>query len=103
MTFLKVALFLTTKRKTGWVVTMDIRKGMVADAEAISSILAQSWKVAFKGSVPQKYLDELKEDFWVDFFPTGNQGRADHCPISLRSPSACGVYFLWEVTGLPSG
>ena len=71
MTFLKVALFLTTKRKTGWVVTMDIRKGMVADAEAISSILAQSWKVAFKGSVPQVYLDELKEDFWVDFFQQG--------------------------------
>ena len=50
---------------------MDIRKGRVEDIEVISSILARSWKVAFKGSVPQEYLDELKEDFWVEFFQKG--------------------------------
>ena len=69
MAFLKVALFFDVLSRIEE--KMDIRKGRVEDIEVISSILARSWKVAFKGSVPQEYLDELKEDFWVEFFQKG--------------------------------
>lgn len=47
---------------------MYIRKAELNDVIDISRIHALSWKAAYKSIVPQKYLDELKEDFWVDAF-----------------------------------
>lgn len=49
---------------------MNIRKGTLDDVKDISRIHALSWKSAYKGIVPQAYLDELKEDFWVTAFTT---------------------------------
>ncbi|MCB8814405.1 hypothetical protein [Desulfosporosinus shakirovi] len=43
----------------------DVR---VQDAETISNIYAISWKVAYKGIIPQRYLEELQNDFWVSAF-----------------------------------
>ena len=47
---------------------IKIRKGTLEDVKDISNIYALSWKSAYKGIVPQKYLDELKCDFWVSSF-----------------------------------
>lgn len=47
---------------------MNIREGTLDDVKAISYIHALSWKSAYQGIVPQTYLDELKEDFWVSAF-----------------------------------
>lgn len=47
---------------------MNIRKGTLDDVKDISRIHALSWKSAYEGIVPQAYLDELKEDFWVSAF-----------------------------------
>jgi ribosomal protein S18 acetylase RimI-like enzyme len=47
---------------------MEIRKATLDDIKDISRIYALSWKTAYKGIVPQTYLDELKEDFWVTAF-----------------------------------
>ncbi|EHQ89603.1 GNAT family N-acetyltransferase [Desulfosporosinus youngiae] len=47
---------------------MEIRKATLHDVKQISRIHALSWKSAYKGIVPQAYLDELKEDFWVPAF-----------------------------------
>lgn len=47
---------------------VKIRKATLEDVEDISNIYALSWKSAYKGIVPQKYLDELKCDFWVSSF-----------------------------------
>lgn len=49
-------------------VYMEIRKATIDDVKDISRIHALSWKSAYKGIVPQTYLDELKEDFWVPVF-----------------------------------
>lgn len=49
---------------------MEIRTGTLEDVKDISRIYALSWKSAYKGIVPQAYLDELKEDFWVSAFTT---------------------------------
>lgn len=43
-----------------------IRKADLNDIYTISKIYALSWKKAYIGMVSQKYLDELKEDFWVE-------------------------------------
>ncbi|MBV7272412.1 GNAT family N-acetyltransferase [Clostridiaceae bacterium UIB06] len=47
---------------------VKIRKATLNDVNTISNIYALSWKHAYKGIVPQKYLDELKSDFWVSSF-----------------------------------
>lgn len=47
---------------------MNIRKATFDDVKDISRIHALSWKSAYKGIIPQAYLDELKEDFWVPAF-----------------------------------
>lgn len=47
---------------------VKIRKATLEDANTISNIYALSWKSAYKGIVPQKYLDELKCTFWVSSF-----------------------------------
>ncbi|AKN29918.1 GCN5 family acetyltransferase [Clostridium carboxidivorans P7] len=47
---------------------VTLKKATLNDANVISNIYALSWKSAYKGIVPQKYLDELKLDFWVSSF-----------------------------------
>ncbi|MCI1930114.1 MAG: GNAT family N-acetyltransferase [Clostridia bacterium] len=47
---------------------IKIRQADLEDVYTISRIYALSWKSAYKGIVPQKYLDELKYDFWVPSF-----------------------------------
>lgn len=49
---------------------MVIRKATVEDVQDISRIHALSWKSAYKGIIPQDYLDELKEGFWIPAFGT---------------------------------
>lgn len=45
-----------------------LRQATAADAFTISRIYAQSWKTAFRGQVPDGYLDALPEEHWVPFF-----------------------------------
>jgi len=47
---------------------VKIRKATLKDVNVISNIYALSWKSAYKGIVPQKYLDVLKCNFWVSSF-----------------------------------
>lgn len=47
---------------------MEIRKATLDDVKDISRIHALSWKSAYKGIIPQAYLDELNEDFWISAF-----------------------------------
>ncbi|MDO0824126.1 GNAT family N-acetyltransferase [Desulfosporosinus nitroreducens] len=49
---------------------MEIRKASLDDVKKISCIHALSWKSAYKEIIPQTYLDELKEDYWVSAFTT---------------------------------
>lgn len=45
-----------------------IRYAKKEDSETISNIYASSWKSAYKGIVPEKYLYELKNNFWTSKF-----------------------------------
>lgn len=47
---------------------ISIRKGTKKDSELISRIYAESWRSAYKGMVPDEYLNDLKDDFWVEKF-----------------------------------
>ncbi|PRR81052.1 GNAT family N-acetyltransferase [Clostridium vincentii] len=47
---------------------ITIRYAKKEDSETISNIYASSWKIAYKGIVPEKYLSELSNDFWASNF-----------------------------------
>jgi hypothetical protein len=47
---------------------MEIRKATLSDIADISRIHAISWKYAYQGLIPQQFLDELEEDYWVERF-----------------------------------
>ncbi len=47
---------------------MEIRKAVRENIGEISRIHALSWKAAYRELVPQQFLDELKEDNWVETF-----------------------------------
>lgn len=47
---------------------IQIRCAQSSDSAAISQIYAASWRCAYRGMVPQQYLDELRDDFWTEKF-----------------------------------
>ncbi len=47
---------------------MFVKRATVQDVKIISYIHASSWKSAYRGIIPQRYLDELQDDFWVNAF-----------------------------------
>ena len=69
---------------------MEIRKATIDDVKAISRIHALSWKSAYKGIVPQAYLDELKEDFWVQAFEAWINDNALTAQVILVNGSLVG-------------
>lgn len=46
----------------------EIRHAGFADSHEISKIYALSWKMAYRGMIPQDYLDALSEDYWTPKF-----------------------------------
>lgn len=45
-----------------------IIKATADDSPTISNILAKTWRIAYKGIVPQSYLNSLPDDYWSDPF-----------------------------------
>lgn len=73
---------------------MEIREATIDDVKYISRIHALSWKEAYRGIVPQAYLDELKEDFWVPAFTGWIKGNALAAQLiyDRGSPVGCIAY-----------
>ena len=42
-----------------------VRPAVLGDAEAIAKIYVRAWRFAYKGIVPQEYLDSLSEDKYL--------------------------------------
>jgi len=73
---------------------ITIRCATVEDAPAISEIYALSWKTAYRGMVPQQYLDELKLNFWKAKFENWigkNEMKADIL-YADKAPVGCVAY-----------
>lgn len=47
---------------------VTIREALPQDAGKISEIYAASWKHAYRGLIPQAYLDNLRNDYWSAAF-----------------------------------
>lgn len=83
---------------------MEIRKATLDDVREISRIHALSWKSAYKGIVPQGYLDELKLDFWVPAFETWLKENLVTAQLVLEngSPVGCVAYGKARDQSLPN-
>ena len=94
----------------------EIRKTTPADDfDAISRIYALSWQTAYRGIVPQRYLDDLpetrwagvlREGRWVSYLALENKkyiGTASVCPARDEAMSGYGeivsIYLLPEYFG----
>lgn len=83
---------------------MEIRNAAIDDIEDISRIHALSWKSAYKGIVPQAYLDELKEDFWVSAFEIWIKDNVLTAQLIFEngSPVGCVAYGKARDMSLPN-
>jgi hypothetical protein len=52
---------------------MEIRRAVADDARGIAQVHVKSWQAAYRGLLPQSYLDALsveqREAFWVQVIP----------------------------------
>ncbi len=73
---------------------MKIRPAQPSDAPEISQIHAASWKVAYRGMVSQKYLDELRDDFWTEKFIRwlGQGTLRAKMLFAKETPAGCTAY-----------
>lgn len=82
---------------------MEIRKATASDIPDISRIHALTWKAAYQGLVPQQFLDELKEDNWVEVFT--NSMRKHPFTVQMvfdrDTPVGCISYGQSRDSGLP--
>jgi len=46
--------------------TPVIRRANTSDAAAIAALQVRSWKAAYRGIVPDAFLDDLAEDSWIE-------------------------------------
>ena len=73
---------------------MDFRNASPADAALMSRIHALSWKSAYRGMVPGRYLDELPEDYWTAAFAEWLAAGTAQALIAYdgETPVGCSVF-----------
>ena len=62
---------------------MEVREAILKDVETISRIYALSWKEGYRGIISEKYLDALKEDYWISFFTKGIEEKTIFAKVLL--------------------
>ncbi len=68
-----------------------VRKAKVSDAAAIAALQVRSWRAAYRGIVPDGFLDDLTEDAWLERWiaqlsTAGREGV--HQLVSTEAPDA---------------
>jgi len=56
-----------------------------------STMLAQCWKIAYKGLIDDHYLDNLKNTHWVQFLEDTLKSDTDQCFVAKISDEIIGV------------
>ena len=71
------------------------------DLDEVSSIYAQSWKHAYRGLIPQEFLDEIQDNGWSGRLLA--EGRthfvAQESGRLIGTASVISIYFLPQYTG----
>lgn len=73
---------------------VHIRLANLEDISKISSVLAVSWKTAYRGIVDDDYLNSLKSDHWVDFLTSGLNKNSIFSMVMENNQEMIGVAIL---------
>lgn len=73
---------------------LRIKIADMKDISKISSVLAASWKTAYRGIVDDDYLDSLKSDHWVDFLVSGLKDKRIFSMIMENNQETIGAAIL---------
>ena len=68
---------------------MIVRAAVASDAAAVARVHARSWRVAYRGLVPDAYLDGLSDDTWRERWERGLATAGDrhgHLGAARRRP-----------------
>ncbi len=71
---------------------MEIKQATLKEAETISYIHASSWNI-----VPQSYLNELKDDFWVSAFHTWIKNNILTVQLAFDKKKSGRLCGLWKI------
>ena len=69
---------------------MHLRLAQPDDLPELSRIYAASWKHAYRGMMPQAYLDRLPEDFWVPSFSQRLEQGIYTITVAEQQNTLCG-------------
>lgn len=69
---------------------MHLRLAQPDDLPELSRIYAASWKYAYRGMMPQAYLDRLPEDFWVPSFSQRLEQGIYTITVAEQQNTLCG-------------
>ena len=72
----------------------QVRNATLQDVNAISCVLASSWKSAYRGIVHDEYLDLLNDNHWVDFLNTGIENQTVFAMILEKEEKIIGAAIL---------
>ncbi len=74
---------------------LDIHTAKREEAAAISRIYAASWRQAYRGMVPQHYLDELPDSHWTAALERWIDDPEVSGAAAELSAAGCEGGFLW--------
>lgn len=73
---------------------MELRSAPPSDAALMSWIHALSWKSAYRGMLPDRYLDTLSEDYWTEAFAAWLETGTTEALLAFEGgrPAGCSVF-----------
>lgn len=82
---------------------MELKQAGVLDAPAISLIHAASWRVAYRGLLPQDYLNSIADTRWVEPFERLLRDDSMQAQIAYdgETPVGCVSYGARSMEGAP--
>jgi hypothetical protein len=63
-----------------------VREAEAGDAAAIAALQVRSWRTAYRGIVPDAFLDGLAEDAWLERWTDGLAGARRMASIDWSQP-----------------
>lgn len=73
---------------------IEVRLAKSGEIAGISSVLAKSWRFAYRGIVSDSYLDTLPDEHWVSFLTSALEGDSIFSMILIDGGEIAGASIL---------
>ncbi|MEL7603610.1 MAG: GNAT family N-acetyltransferase [Bacillota bacterium] len=79
---------------------LQLKQAEIADAPAISLLHAASWRFAYRGLLPQDYLDAISDTRWVEPFTKLLSGDGMRALLAYEGDAPAGCVSYGEPVGM---